>query len=353
MKLNRSIIIRILIGSLFVFSGSVKLFPTVEFEMQLLAHGITNWLLIVILARFIIIVEIFTGIMFLLNYNLKSFFIPFAIFLLSIFSVDLIITITLKGFGGNCGCFGQVIEMTPPEALLKNIILIFILIYYRRLNLKGSEYSNQMLSAIFIVLFIAAFAVSPVRSSTDSYINTKPGIKNELNNNKNFIPAEKGSDVPNRETGSDEIKNGNAAKDLVNSELKATDPYIVEYLKKFISSPVIFSNNKKVSLNEGEKIIAVLDMECNTCEKTAKKLVSLEKESGFSEIYLLLYGTEKEAPLFFNKINYNLEYKVIGDDVFFSLISDSPPAVYLLKKGKPVYLWNFKTFSLQSVKNKL
>ena len=353
MRLKKSVIIRILIGSLFVFSGSVKLFPAVDFEMQLLAHGITNWLLIVVFARFIIVVEIFTGIMFLLNYNLKSFFIPFAIFLLSIFSLDLIITILVKGFGGNCGCFGQVIQMTPPEALLKNAILILLLIYFIKLKSAGNEYNNQALSVTFIIFFIASFVVSPVRSNAVNFVNPNVGNEYEVNNGNNSNPFRYRNDNHSSNKESGKLKNGNASGGLVNARLKTIDPDIVKYLTNFISSPVLFSGNKNISLNNREKIIAVLDMECNSCEETAKKLVRLEKESGFSEIYLLLYGTQDEVPIFFKKINSNFEYKVIGDDVFFSLITDSPPAVFLLKEGKPVCGWNFKTFSLQSVKNKL
>ncbi len=353
MKLSKSILIRILIGSLFVFSGSVKLFPIEYFEMQLLAHGITNWLIIVVLARFVIVVEIFTGIMFLLNYNLKSFFIPFAIFLLSIFSLDLIITILLQGFGGNCGCFGQIIEMTPPEALLKNVFLIILLIYFLKLKPKGNEYNIQALSAFFIIIFIAVFEVSPVRSNTVSFVNSNAGNEYEQNGSNYFNSKEKLNNNRIDIKDSDEFKNGNVPGGFVDVKPKIIDPDIAGYLTKFISSPVLFSGNKKVSLNKGEKILAVLDMECNSCKETAKKLVRLEKESRFSEIYLLLYGSQSEVPSFIKKINSNFEYKVIGDDVFFSLISGSPPAVFLLKDGKPVYAWNFETFNLLSVKNKL
>jgi hypothetical protein len=353
MKLSKSILIRILIGSLFVFSGSVKLFPIEYFEMQLLAHGITNWLLIVVLARFIIVVEIFTGIMFLLNYNLKSFFTPFAIFLLSLFSLDLIITILLKGFGGNCGCFGQIIEMTPPEALLKNVFLIVLLIYFLKLKPNSNEYNIQALSAVFIIIFVAVFELSPVRSNTVSFVNSN--TKNEYeHNNKNYFNSE--GNLNNNSvdiTDSDEFKNSNVPGRLVDVKPKIIDPDIAAYLTKFVASPVLFNGNKKISLNDGEKILAVLDMECNSCKETAKKLVSLTKESRFSEIYLLLYGSQKEVPSFIKKTNFNFDYKIIGDDVFFSLISGSPPAVFLLKDGKPVYAWNFETFNLQSVKNKL
>ena len=353
MKNFRPVLIRILIGLLFVFSGSVKLFPAIAFEMQLVMHGITNWLLVVILARFIITVEIFTGLMFLLNYNLKRFFLPFAILLLSLFSLDLVITVSLRGFSGDCGCFGQVIRMTPLEALAKNIVLVFLLFYYGRLKTSEKQQSLQVPAAAFIIVFIAVFAASPVQYYKIGYQGFTPEKEIHAEVRSNISQPGYAEKNPLQKDAAENMRSGN------NSLIRNTQPKEevqtekIEYLKEFISSPVIFSGEQKVLLNKGEKIIAVLNMECGSCLDAARRLAGLKSETGFSEIYLLLYGTQQEVPAFFKKVNFNFDYKIIDDKTFFSLISGSPPAVFLLKEGGLAGFWNYRTFNLDSVKKKL
>lgn len=348
MKINKSIIVRLLTGLLFVFSGSVKLFPALAFEMQLVAHGITNWLLVVVLARFIIAVEIFTGLVFLLNYNLKKYFIPFAFLLLSLFSVDLIITIMVRGFSGNCGCFGQVIQMTPLEALIKNIILLYLLFYFNKLETAGRDGNSLFQYAAFIIIFMLVFVISPVRFYRIDYGN-QDSDNGKHNLSRQDYSTEKSVPIKTKNV----VENENKLFADSAGQFPESKNEKIASLKKFISTPVIFSGNKKILLNDGIKILAVLNMECGSCLETARKLGKIKNETGFTEIYLLLYGSEQEVPGFFEKINYNFVYKVIDDKTFASIVPGSPPVIFLLKNGKLKSTWNFRTFNSDSVKNKL
>ena len=59
------------------------------------------------------------------NHFIKSFVIPITILLLTAFCIHLGIQMVEHGaMNGNCGCFGQLIPMTPLEAAIKNIITI-------------------------------------------------------------------------------------------------------------------------------------------------------------------------------------------------------------------------------------
>ena len=52
------------------------------------------------------------------------------IVLLAAFCIHLGIQMVQHGaMNGNCGCFGQLIPMTPLEAFIKNIVTIAMLIY--------------------------------------------------------------------------------------------------------------------------------------------------------------------------------------------------------------------------------
>lgn len=154
MKINKISAIKYLVGFIFLFSAVSKLFPVLAFEMQLVSHGITNWLAAVVLARVLIAAEIFLGLCFFQHSYIKKIFIPGAMLLLIIFSIDMIYLIILRGPGGSCGCFGSVLTMTPIEALIKNIILLALLNFLYN-KIKADTGSGTVLVIIFFVLSVS------------------------------------------------------------------------------------------------------------------------------------------------------------------------------------------------------
>ena len=142
MNISINIIIRYLISILFFVSAITKLYP---FEMmqgiekgfvqgQLVPMGFTE-ILASYFARFIIAVEFFIALAFLQRNYLKKIIIPFSILLVSVFTFHLLYKVAL-GDSSNCGCFGELIKMTPLEAVIKNILTLVALIF---LYIKSSE----------------------------------------------------------------------------------------------------------------------------------------------------------------------------------------------------------------------
>ena len=128
-------IARVVISLLFLLSAFAKLYPTPLYgitkvfeEGQLIPMGFSNDLAPFI-SRLIIGFEFFIAFAILQFNYLKKLVVPSTILLLLIFSVDLSIDIFI-GNTDNCGCFGQLIPMTPIEALIKNILTILLLIYF-------------------------------------------------------------------------------------------------------------------------------------------------------------------------------------------------------------------------------
>ena len=124
--------IRILVSALFILSALAKLYPSpvmgiAAFETKYLgAIGIDGGFTKVV-SRLLIGFEISLAILLLLPYYLKKIVLPTTISLLSIFSIHLFVQV-INGEASNCGCFGELIPMTPLEALIKNILTIGILI---------------------------------------------------------------------------------------------------------------------------------------------------------------------------------------------------------------------------------
>ena len=127
--------LRVLISALFFVSAVAKMYPSPEiglikyFEIKQLVQGLGfNEILAQYFSRSIIAFEFFIAISLLLNNYLKRIIYPISILLLVAFTTHLTYLV-FQGNDGNCGCFGELIPMTPLEAIIKNIITILTLYF--------------------------------------------------------------------------------------------------------------------------------------------------------------------------------------------------------------------------------
>jgi len=163
--------LRILISALFLLSAVAKLYPTPMFGItkifeqgQLIPMGFSEDL-VPYLSRFIIGIEFFLAIAILFNNYLKKIIVPVAFIMITIFSIHL--STQIFGESENCGCFGELIPMTPLEALIKNIatLVVLALIYLKSDDVrKRSSY----LVVTFLLISTIMFAFLPVSSQNKS-----------------------------------------------------------------------------------------------------------------------------------------------------------------------------------------
>ena len=154
--------IQIIISALFLLSAVAKSFPIWAFEKQLVDLGIVDWCKAPYLSRLIIALETAIAIAILQKNYLKSFVIPLTIILLSAFCIHLGMQMYEHGaMNGNCGCFGQLIPMTPLEAFIKNIVTIALLIYlYKKVEQKPKgENSFIVILCIIYSAFTCVFKI--------------------------------------------------------------------------------------------------------------------------------------------------------------------------------------------------
>ena len=164
-KNNLLFTLRLLVSALFLLSAFAKLYPTpmvgitkVFEQGQLIPMGFSAELA-PYFSRFIIGAEIFLAITILFNNYLKKIILPLAFIMISIFSIHLFTQIF--GETKNCGCFGDLIPMTPLEALVKNIITLIVLafIYTKSVDIRRS-FSNLII--IFLLISTAMFVSLPI-----------------------------------------------------------------------------------------------------------------------------------------------------------------------------------------------
>ena len=276
-KKNILIFIRIIVACTFIFSAVSKMISIGVFEITLIDQGIIqNRETAAIFARLLIGLEFSIGFLFLQPCNIKRVIAPFSMLILIIFSGQLIY-LMIRGDASNCGCFGELIKMSPIESLIKNVFL-FGLIGILYLKSEIRNYNKSFLFILPIAAISFVFLISPLKSIKDF---------------------------------------------------------------KF-SSYTHFQNSGRVDLAEGDKLLAVFDLECDHCQAAAKEIGELQRsKKNFPDFYALFFGEGNVSVDSFNTItNTNFSYHKINADDFFDLIGDSPPRVYWLEDGRVKEYWD-------------
>lgn len=340
MKKHFPLTARIIISLLFIVSGIAKMFPIWAFEKQLVDLDIASWCTAPYFSRIIIAIEIAIAFAILQGHYIKKFVIPFTILLLIVFNIHLATEMYKHGaMNGNCGCFGQLIPMTPLEAFIKNLVAIALLIYIFK-NVTDKE-SGQNKPIILLVIYIAsalfmfiAFPFCPCADDTETVSsNQQEIIPDTTTTTISEIPA------IDRATGS--IKINETPKKENFEELKPTNNVVKENKiietgpKKVLSkfSKYTTFGNKKVNLNEGKKILCLFVPGCDHCRDAAKEICEMSKKEGFPEVYILFMDEEAELiPEFFKFAKCTFPYQVVDIPEFWKTIgndANTPGVVYL------------------------
>jgi hypothetical protein len=105
-----------------------------------------------------------------------------------------------------------------------------------------------------------------------------------------------------------------------------------------------FEGEERVDLTHGDKLVAVMDVNCQHCQAVAQKLGELDDTTkNLPPIYFLFYNEDEEAnsvEYFFYLTSTNYPYYKISEDEFFDLIGSSPPRIYWLQDGKIKAQWD-------------
>jgi uncharacterized membrane protein YphA (DoxX/SURF4 family)/thiol-disulfide isomerase/thioredoxin len=327
-------IIRILISLVFVVSGIAKLFPVWAFEKQLVDLGITSWCYAPYLARFMLSFEISVAILILQPHYLRMIVIPATILLLVAFSIHLSIEIYHHGaMSGNCGCFGQLIPMTPLEALIKNIISIALLIYLHRIIHDRKKGHNRFVYLLLGVVFSALllFVLFPF-CPCEKFQEEKQQVYNidtingkSISNDTNFL------NITEQKTQDTTILK---EKSAIEPDNIAQQSMPVEPKSRFGKYKVF--GKEKVNLDEGKKVLCFFSPGCEDCVYTAKELSALSKKTELPPIYIFFMNEEAELiPGFLKEANFYYPYTILEVPVFWQLLglNADTPGVILLWNG--------------------
>jgi uncharacterized membrane protein YphA (DoxX/SURF4 family) len=332
MQYNKTIhwILRVIIAALFIISGISKLFPISAFEKQLVDLGITNWCFAPLFARGLIVFELFLGLSFLQNHFFKKLILPATASMLVIFTLHLSWQIITAGNSGNCGCMGQLLPMTPLQAIIKNIVsLIILAVLYvktpsRQNNLHRYPFLILVISTVPVLLFFPATCCCD-KAAAPKPIEYETPVVDTLN--ADTITESTATEVKPA------TKDSVAVKQI--PKLKGVVSEFADYRN--------FSGGKAVNLDEGKKIVCVFNTTCDHCMDIAKKITAAGKKAKLPPIYVLFWSEgnaegadlEKEIAAFFKFAGSSHPYLMVDVATFFRKLGkhSGPPRIAILNEG--------------------
>ena len=273
-------------GAVFIFSGWVKLFPIEPFEYTFVDLGFINWQVAPFIARLMIGAELLIGALLILNLNLHKITYKLAIGILLFFCAYLILLIILVGNKGNCGCFGDTIQMTPLQALLKNIVMLVIFFVLFKFH-EGWQLPKKF-SFIMTLIYASTLAFPFVRNPI------------ELNYSEAYLN-------------------------------KTEDNYKLELDSLYNNAKL---NIPPKTLSQGKHIIAFMSMTCPHCRIAAKKMRIIHERNPDIPLYFVLNGKdEKLKPFFEDTHSEEIPHCILNGRNFVFLAGVEMPRIFLINNS--------------------
>jgi thiol-disulfide isomerase/thioredoxin len=305
------------------------MFPIWMFEKQLVDLGICGWCDAPYFSRLLIALEAAIGIAILQRHWLKRFVIPVTAFLLVAFCIHLSIEMVKHGaMNGNCGCFGQLIPMTPLEAFIKNVLTLGLLVYIYKTSEEYERGHNRFMVPMFIysvsaLAMFALFPFCPCASETPSTDVTSELVDEPTE----LIDSTAVSQTIDTAAviQASPIETGNAPQ--------VAEPEPAKMKSRFSEFKSI--GGKSVNLDEGKKLICFFAPGCDHCRETAKELKALASKMKLPDTYIIFMDEEAFLiPEFLKETGFNKPYQVVDIPKFWTVLGSnaSTPGLF--------YLWN-------------
>jgi hypothetical protein len=277
------------LGLVFLYSGYTKLDPVIEtFEFSFVDTGIANWYTAPVIARLLIGLEFFLGMLLMMHYHLRKFTLPFTTGLLLFFIIYLTIQIISTGNTGNCGCFGEHLKMTPLQGIIKNVIMtgLCAAAYFLSRGWKFPRMNKLFLSVVAVTCVSVPFILNPV-----DYTYTSNNLDEKVN-----YPLE--------------LNLLYAPEDTAKVEIPTVD------------------------LRKGKHVVAFVSLTCSHCRVAAKKFRLIKKNNPALPIYFILNGERSKYPAFIEDTKAdNIPSSYCLGKTFVKLASSHLPRIYYLNNG--------------------
>ena len=283
---------RELLGLIFILSAVAKLAGADNFELYVFSLGAFSLGASFILARLVIVLELFLGVWLMLNTHPKPA-ITLALAVLAGFSIFLAVMM-IKGSRENCHCFGDFVDFTPAQSLVKNAVLIAIALLSLKVKPFNIPYRNLIAGLAAVVSLAAVFIISP--------------------------------------------------PDNFQYSSYAIDGFNQEVFDKAVADGQIDE-----ALTEGEDITCFFSFNCEFCHKTAKKLSIMLQRGAFegADVNVVVGGKHEDfdadAAAFFSDSQMRYDsIDTLSANTFLRITNGHYPVVIHTRDGKLLEQWSYR-----------
>jgi uncharacterized membrane protein YphA (DoxX/SURF4 family) len=361
---------RLLVGTLFIFSGLIKLNDPIGFSFKLEEYfGVTVLNLPVfepyalVIAVLVVVYEVLLGVFLLIGYKPK--FTVWNLLGMIIFFTFLTFYSAYFNKVTDCGCFGDAIKLTPWESFSKDVILlILIIILFFGLKHIKPIFSNLGLTIVSLLSFIFSFGFIYYVLMHLPVKDFRPyKIGDNIQQNMS-IPEDAPEAIINyhwtfNKNGEDKIITTNGSYPSVEGEYISVD---TETIRKAYEPPIHdFSMERdgedftEYLLNE-EHLIVFISYNLARAERDGLiKLKATAKnalQKGYKVIGLTASGP-KEQQQIANEYGFNFDF-YFCDETALKTIVRSNPGILELNKGTILQKlhWNdLEDLKLESLPN--
>lgn len=336
---------RILLSVLFLLSAVAKLWPSPYFAIttfeykQLLPMGFGETTAMYF-SRILIGCEFALGFLLLQPHFFKRLVLPVSFLMLLVFCIHLTYTIFSTGNSGSCGCFGDLLPMTPLEAIIKNVIAMVMMGFVFKMMEEDKSKSNfPILLSVTFASVLGIFMLAPMKAVSQTTESTQQSVV--------VVPDED----PAQNSGTNGIattnNSGDDKKQGANENGKTTDPKGTEVdTKKKDDAPAAKKSGYASifpDVDSDKKLLCFFAPGCEHCQQAAKEITEMKKTiPGFPDVRIVFMDEEAERiPEFFEFAGAKYTYTVMDIGKFWQTIGNrDTPGVFYIWNGNVIKVYD-------------
>ena len=251
------------IGSMFIIAAILKLISIDNFEIYVYSFDILNFLLTTLFSRLLIAGELVIGL--LLIFKMCYKFTWRATLSVQILFTLFLVYVMIFRNDDNCHCFGDLVELSPIESIIKNVAVIGALFFIKTTRLQDHKTISKLIDllthrlidfrkVLLVVAVMLPFVVTPM----DSVYKMIYSTENEISTVDFYESFDK---------------------------LVAMD---------FVENDIVFDSVSAFE-TKGDKIVAIVSSGCKYCRLGVKKLSLMMKNNGISQdnVNIFIWGSRE------------------------------------------------------------
>ena len=291
-------LLKIMLGVVFIVSAVLKLFDMDKFEIYIYSYHFFSLNFSFLVARLAIILELVLGIGLVSNCLHKLMW--WGSMAMLVGYTLLLIYAHFMGRTDNCHCFGDVVQFSPLQSIVKNVVLMLLFLPIYRLEGWKTPFRWLGFCIVVLAVSVAVFVITPPDNYTSNY-----SIDHNVQE---------------------------------------------ERLAEALAEPPLDSLN----LTQGKQVVGFLSTGCEYCQMAAHKLSLMQQFYGFpaDRVTYVFVGNEAGIANFYAQSESAAYRNVLYGDVvkLLKIINGNFPTIVFLDEGQMVAEYGYRNMREEEIK---